>query len=230
MSEEQNGNIPEDVRARLGDVSKYHNPVKGSGKPVNESDETEKVVPVVESKVLVRPRGWLSKVRYFFQMEDTRTIRGYIFYDVAVPALRDLMFNMIHLGAERAIYRDDPPRLSSRSRDRGVPYEKMHGSYETRRSTEPASRYELSKRGRRTHDFGEIIIDTRPEAEEVLRSLHRLIEKYDIATVADLYGMLDLDATFVDSRFGWTELDNARVSRAHGGGYTLILPPTEEID
>lgn len=232
MPEDQKDDIPDSVRSRLGEASKYHNPKGGSPKGSEEPEEAEKITPVVEGKVVIRPRGWLSKVRYFFQMEDTRTIRGYIFYDVAVPALRDLMFNMVNLGAERAIYGDDLPRPSSRVRDRGVPYEKMHrsASRSGRRTSESLSKYELSKRARRTHDFGEIVIDTRPEAEEILRQLHRLIEKYDIATVEDLYGLMDVDATFVDSRFGWTDLDNARVSRAHGGGYTLILPPTEEID
>lgn len=88
---------------------------------------------------------------------------------------------------------------------------------------------EISPRGRANHDFGEILIPTRGEAEQVLDTLLALVDEYDSATVADLYGAVGISAEHTDLKFGWTDLRDARISPARGGGYLLEMPRADAL-
>ena len=55
------------------------------------------------------------------------------------------------------------------------------------------------------------------------------VQKYDFATVADLYDMLGETGEYTDNRWGWTDLSKADVIRVHQG-YLLDLPRPEPID
>lgn len=78
------------------------------------------------------------------------------------------------------------------------------------------------------HEFDEITLATRVEADEVLTRLRQLIDRYEEASVADLYKMLGVNPEYTDDKWGWDDLDTARVSRSRGG-YTLDLPRPEPL-
>ncbi len=79
------------------------------------------------------------------------------------------------------------------------------------------------------HDFGEIGLATRVEAEEAISRLESLIERYGSASVADLYGMIDVTAAFTDDKWGWEDLRGAGVRRSRGQ-YVLVLPKPEPLN
>jgi hypothetical protein len=79
------------------------------------------------------------------------------------------------------------------------------------------------------HDFDDIIIPTRGEAELVLDKLIDLTIDYREATVADLYELTGVDAAFTDRKYGWRDLRSAKVVRCKTG-YIIDLPPTELLD
>ena len=69
-------------------------------------------------------------------------------------------------------------------------------------------RREPSARNRSRHDFDDIVLDSRGEAEEVLSTLVDLVEDYGVASVADLYDLVGIESTFVDTKYGWTNLSS----------------------
>lgn len=77
--------------------------------------------------------------------------------------------------------------------------------------------------------LGEIVVDTRSGAEEVLERMFHLIDKYKSVTVADLRELLGLPTAYLDNKWGWTDLRGAEVQRVRGG-YQLELPPAENLD
>jgi hypothetical protein len=87
----------------------------------------------------------------------------------------------------------------------------------------------MSQRGRAKHDFDEIVLDQRAEAEEVIDRLYDVVNKYEQATVADLYDLVGLSSTHTDHKWGWTDLRGAGVSRIRDG-YLLDLPDPEPLD
>ena len=79
------------------------------------------------------------------------------------------------------------------------------------------------------HDFDEIVLDQRAEAEEVIDRLYDVVSRYESATVADLYDLVGLPSTHTDHKWGWTDLRGAGVSRIRDG-YLLDLPDPEPLD
>ena len=87
----------------------------------------------------------------------------------------------------------------------------------------------MSHRARATHDFGEIIIPTRPEADAVLEGLFAILEEYDVVSVSDLYEMTGVTSHFTDRKWGWTDLRGSDIHRIREG-WLLDLPRPEVID
>ena len=97
--------IPEEVRQKLEEeASKYHTPKK----KMPPAEPEEKDIPkVVTGSVIVRKKGFSAKMRDFFQGDDGQSIGEFITWQVVVPALRDLLFEAITAGSERALYKGD---------------------------------------------------------------------------------------------------------------------------
>ena len=87
---------------------------------------------------------------------------------------------------------------------------------------------DISRTARRTHDFGDIILATRAEADRVLDHLSGLIDEFGQASVLDLYEIVNIDGNFTDDKWGWTQLRTAGVIRVRDG-YLLDLPRTESL-
>ena len=121
---------------------------------------------------------------------------------------------------DRLLFGSDSRRVS-KSRDREgtyTPYGKMYNNGPSR-----APQRDLSSRARSQHDFDEIILGSRGEAEEVLDQLGVLVDDYGHAKVSDLYSMVGITGSYIDDRWGWTDLRSATTSRVRQG-YLLDLP------
>ena len=69
----------------------------------------------------------------------------------------------------------------------------------------------------------DLIIASRAEAEQVLDEMYELLDTYKQVTVADFYDMLGISSEFTDNKYGWTNLNGARVIRVRDG-YRIDLP------
>jgi hypothetical protein len=87
----------------------------------------------------------------------------------------------------------------------------------------------MSRQARARHNFDEIVLDDRAEAEEVIDRLFDLVSRYESASVADLYELVGLASSHTDHKWGWSDLHGAGVSRIRGG-YLLDLPEPEPLD
>lgn len=165
-----------------------------------------------------------SRISSSFVAEDSGSVGQYIIMDVLLPAAKNMISDAISQGIDRLLFGDSRPRRSE-SRPGYTSYNRVSSrptnNYEARR--------EISRQDRANHNFGQIILETRGEAEDVIDRLRDLISNFQEAKVADLYDLIGLTGTFTDDRWGWTDLRDAKV-RPVRGGYLLILPPTEPLD
>ena len=76
--------------------------------------------------------------------------------------------------------------------------------------------------------MNDVILGTKEQAELVAERLIDILEKYDVASLADLYDLLGLETSHIDQKWGWTYLGNVQVHQVRQG-YLLELPPLEEI-
>lgn len=162
---------------------------------------------------------------------DAQSVWGYMIGEVLIPAARDTIADALTGGIERAIFGDSA--VGRRSRGRGAAGRTDYHGISNRGSRiisgrdEP--RRELSRRSRSTHNFDEIVLEQRVEAEEVLDRMDAYLDKYDSVTVADFYELCGADHTYTDQKYGWTSIAGATVQRVRGG-YLLRMPPPEPLD
>jgi hypothetical protein len=87
----------------------------------------------------------------------------------------------------------------------------------------PSSQRVMSRMARSQHDFDEVILESRTEAEQVIDQLFEVVNVYGSARVSDLYELVGLAPTHTDNKWGWTNVQGAGVTRVRDG-YLLDLP------
>lgn len=196
---------------------------KNATKPESQEKKVEKVVV---GKVTRRKKPLGRKFSETFVNDDAQSVWIFVLNDVVVPAAKDLVADAVSQGIERMLFGE------TRGRSRGATVAgAAYTSYNRISSQAKAAsqRRDISPKARANHDFDEIILDTRAEAQEVLDSLFTLISEYDVATVADMYEMVGQTGTFTDEKWGWVDMRGASVTRIKGG-YLLNLPRPVFID
>ena len=192
--------------------------------------EPKKVEQVTSGNVVRRKKPLGKRIAETFVGGDARGVVGYVVMEVLIPAARDMIADAGREGIERMIYGDtrSPNRRGGSSHPNGyVSYNRFASS-----QSGPARREEprnFSRKARASHDFDEIILASRVEAEEVIDRLFDLVSRYESATVADLYEMVGITGKYTDDKWGWIDIRGAGVTRVRNG-YLLDLPKPEPLD
>lgn len=193
--------------------------------------EAKKVDRVVTGDVVRRKRPWSKRFKEFFTGDDTRSVADYVIFDVAGPALKDMIADIVSQGVERKLFgeaRSSSRRRASSSAYSHVAYNRPGAPLIGGGRPDPRAG-SMSRRARATHDFDEIILPTRHDAEEVIDRLFELVSRYDAATVSDLYDLLGISGQYTDEKYGWTDMRGSSVTRIKGG-YLLNLPRPTALD
>jgi hypothetical protein len=202
------------------------------GDETSEPAEKAKINKVVEGEVIVRKKPMSKRFRETFIGGDGTTVWEFVKEDILIPAFRDLIADTVQGGMERMLYGDSTRPLGRRVGVRGglpgaVRYDLASRGGPLRRED---PRPQMSRRARATHDFEEIILPSRSDAEATLTGLFDILEQYNEVKVSDLYELVGYSSNFADERYGWTDLRGSNVRRAGRLGYILELPKTEVLE
>lgn len=208
----------------------------------------KKVQKVITGKVVERKKPLSRKFAEVFIGEgnDVQSVTEYVVKDILIPSAKSTFLDligtlgdMIGASVEMTLFgTTSGSRGRNRGRDRGrnsgnsgktyVSYDSCYGSGSKTRDRDyrPSADH-----NRNTHSFDGIVLETRGEADEVIRSLIDLTLDYGVASVADLYDLVGITSKFTDNEYGWTSLntDNATFTRVRDG-YILKLPRTKPIN
>lgn len=165
----------------------------------------------------------VRKLADIFISEDVANVKSYIFMDVIVPAVKKAIYDVVTNGIDMFLYGGSGKGKSS-SNSSKVSYRnyyerKDNGSY---RSSESDS-------SRNALDYEDIVFPTRGEAEAAKQQLMDLIDRYGMATVADLYEMTPLTPPYTAHSYCWTDVSNAETRHVRDG-YILKLPKVKPVD
>lgn len=167
-----------------------------------------------------------------FVAGDARGAVVYVVLDVLLPAFKDMIVEAGSQGIEKLIF-GESRRRGARPPVAGptgyVSYNRYSGPQSGGVNRMPGPARAMSRAARGAHNFDEIVLEQRTEAEEVIDRLFDLVSRYDQATVADLYELVGLASNHTDHKWGWEDLHGAGVSRVRGG-YLLDLPEPEPLD
>lgn len=205
----------------------HHNKALDTGK--SPKVQKEPVLKVVSSDVITKKKPLGKRFKDVFFGGEFKSATHYVTTEVLLPALKNLIVDATSKGVERVIYGDTSPR-------RRMDYSRTRVSYNTSplrdvrdprlRGTLP-DQPPLGYRGRR-QDVNDIVLVSRGDAEIVIERLGDIIDKYEVASVADLHDLVGLPTTYVDNKWGWTNLAYAEIKQTREG-YLLDLPPVEPI-
>jgi hypothetical protein len=220
------------VEGQMDSYPNNSNYAKESKLDAKEEASPKKIEKVIEGTVIRRKKPLGKRISEMFIGGDSRTVGAYLLYDVLLPATKDTLADLMSQGVERMLF-GEVQSTSRRPGRRGsgqnyVSYNRYSGSrppWENRRE-EPRK---TSRAVQARPKFDEIIVQTRPEAEEVIQRMFDLIERYESATVADLYELVGIPGEYTDDKWGWTELRGAGITRITRG-YLLNLPNPEPLD
>lgn len=197
----------------------------------------KRVEKVIEGKVIRRKKSLGKRIKEHFLGNDSASVGEYVLDSVLVPAFKDMIADATRSGVEHLLFGGEDRRYGNRgrtvSRGRGIGmreptnYQRMSRPVDDRPPF--GDRRAPSRRNRTQHNFEDIILATRVEGQEVIDRLYMLLEKYDVATVADLYDLLGLTSAYTDDGWGWTDLRGATVRHTRDG-YLLDLPSPDPLD
>lgn len=209
--------------------SNSKNPL-GENKPTASRNVEEKVVTkVVTVDAVKRPKSLGRKFKDLFGGGEVKGAARYVFGDVLVPALKNLVVDATSKGMERVVYGNDPRRIPRPGQPRysyNNPPSVMD-RFAQRPGILPGQPPGPYGRQRR-QDAGEILMNSRQDAELVLERLSDIIDKFEVASIADLNELVGLPSSHVDNKWGWTILNPASVRQVREG-FLLDLPPVEPI-
>lgn len=189
----------------------------------------KKLEKVISGTATQKKLGIRKRLTDTFLEDNTQSVGDYVLFDILVPAAKSMITDMISGGLEMLLFGSRRGTRTNREGPRSyVNYNSLsYRSPSNRDVRQP--RQDMSRAGRARHDFGEIVLETRGEAEEVLSNLVDLTLDYGTASVADLYDLVGITSNFTDNKYGWTDLRSASVSRVRGG-YVINLPRTQQIE
>lgn len=185
----------------------------------NTSQQQRKVTSVVDAKPKLQKEPLGKKIKRVFFSEDVDNVGSFIFIDVLVPAIKDLLASIVENTVNVALFGSGSTRRSYLSR--GNPQQRANLYWN---SSVGNQRPYANERPRSTNNFREIIYETQADASRVLDGMMELVSSYGLASIADLYSFSNLSSdNYTNNDYGWTNLRGSRVVRTRDG-YILELP------
>lgn len=180
----------------------------------------KKIEKVTSGKVVQKKKTLGKKFTEMFLGDDIESVSSYIIYDVIIPAAKNMISDTVSNGIEMLLFGQIKGSRTIRDKNKSyISYNSYHKNKDKNRVY----------RNRARHNFDDIILESRGEAEEVLSHLVDLVEDYGMASVADLYDLVGATSNFTDNKYGWDNLSSASVSRTRDG-YLINLPRVIVLD
>ena len=217
------------AEVKLNDIPSNAERSKALAEPdKTKAEPKEHLKPVVQKDSIVatkKPFG--TKIREMFLGDNIAELKSYIVREIVIPGVKTLFLDTM----ESFLLGKDERRSSGYSRrndDEKYPY---HAEYE--RSSSRRSRRDDRDDSRRYEnrrvDYQNIVVKYRKDAEEIVESLRKTIDRYDQATIADLYDLLDLESNYVDKNWGWTDVRDIGIRRVQSG-YLIDVEEAKYLD
>lgn len=186
----------------------------------NDSKIEEKHMPKVTTGAIRTKKK--SKFQELFVQEDLRAAARYAFEEMAVPGLKNVIFDVFTSAIKRMMWGESSDRRERRGSPK-ISYQRYYDDHDDYRSNR--SRSDRRDRDRDSkYGYDEILFETREDADEVLDNLLNALAEGYIVSVGDYYDFCGKTGSYTDHKYGWTDLRSAKVER-YGKEYYIKLPP-----
>lgn len=169
----------------------------------------------VIAKAKVQKKSAIKEALRTFFARDLPEIAEHLVVDVAIPAAKNVITDMVTQGIQQLLYgKVDPKRLSTygyTSYSSSSRVNRRTGYYESRR-TERREPHQP-----KPTNVEDLVFDTRGDAIDVVEFIAEQIEEYGQISVADLMSSVGIQPRYTDERWGWTTTDAFEIRQIREG-------------
>lgn len=188
--------------------------------------EREKVMQIASGKKVPQSAG--RKFLSEFLADDISNIKDYILWDVLLPAVKNAISDTITNGIDMLLFGQTRTRGSNTVK-RITPYSSLYSSSNRIVKYNDIQEQQSRKnRGLSGYSYQEVVLASRPEAEDVLAHMRIYLDRYGVVSVSDLYDAVGEVPEMMDTKWGWTDLTGACVQRC-SDGYLIRMPRVESL-
>lgn len=226
--------IPEKPVAEVKQITDYQDKAKKRGGQSQTPGETQakSVEKVVVGEVVIRKKSMGRKARDAVVAADFKSVGSYLFHDVFIPALKNMIVDTAVRGIERTMYgerairtRNNIGNRESRLTTHRYPYEQRHSDPLNRNRAIDANGRQISQR---SVDRERYILATREDADRVIDEMTDIIERDDFVTLATLKELIGVRSDHVDYKWGWRSLVGVQSLQVREG-YLIDFPSPIQV-
>lgn len=159
----------------------------------------------------IKKKNEMRKFADVFFSEDIHNVKTYIMRDVIIPSIKKVISETVDM----FLYGDGRHRDSD-IRGTKTSYGRF---YEQRGDVD--RRNDVASNGM---GFEDVTVNTRGDAEKVMRSLAHIMKDYGMVRVADLYEVAGVTGAWTANDFGWMSIDNFQLIRLRDGRWWIKTP------
>lgn len=199
----------------------------GNTDKAKEGASPEKKEAKVIAKAKVNKTSPIKEALKTFFVDDLPDIANHLVIDVAIPAAKNAITDMVTQGIQQLLY-----GAIDVNRGRSGTYTSYGSASRTIYTRGTPDNVQYSKSRRTSHPnsnrVDDLIFETKPDAMDVIEYLAETIERHGQVSVADLYSSVGIKTQYTDERWGWTTLDAFEV-RFSREGWIIVSQSPEPI-
>lgn len=169
----------------------------------------------VIAKAKVQKKSAIKEALRTFFVQDLPEIAEHLVVDVAIPAAKNAITDMVTQGIQQLLYGEVDPRRRPTSG-----YTSYSSSSRNNRGNAYYHPRETDRRERRQpkpSNVEDLVFDTRGDAVDVIEYVAEQIEEYGQVSVADLMSAVGIQPRYTDERWGWTTTDAFEIRQIREG-------------
>lgn len=159
----------------------------------------------VIAKAKVQKKSAIKEALRTFFAQDLPEIAEHLIIDVAIPAAKNAITDMVTQGIQQLLYGEVDPRR--RSASGYTSYSRSSRDYSGRAYYESRQTERREPRQSKPTNVEDLVFDTRGDAVDVIEHIAETIEEYGQVSVADLMSSVGIQPRYTDERWGWTTTD-----------------------
>lgn len=177
--------------------------------------EEKKIEKVVTGSVKKKKKNKVTKLTSVFLPEDVTSVKDYILQDALIPAVKKFITDSVDM----ILYGETGSKKKRSSSF--VSYR----DFSDKRERKGYNDY----KSRTMFDYDDIFLESRRDAENVLKQMHDIINDYEILSVADMFDLVGEPANYTMNKYGWRNIDNAEIVHTREG-YKIKMPRALPFD
>ena len=191
-------------------------------------DNKPKVEKVVSGPVEISTR---KKIKDAFIKSDGKTIREYAFFDVFIPSLKRLAYDLINKVSAMTLFNDKTGRGNLGSVGYSNQYQQQtiyQASDVAYKPYNPSSQpvRQPSNYPSNMFDYESWVFTNRGDIEAVLNLMTDIIDRYGTVSLVDLYDSVDKRAPYTAENYGWKSMNGCEPVICSGGWRLKMTRPS----